>query len=99
MELKRCHWSSDRKMPWNPSGGEMWTEATKCQRCGATLRVRKIVLYGHRTPEEGNCPICNAEVASVHGWQIDVGLMKDAITIDRIRAFRQLSQSLDPYHY
>jgi hypothetical protein len=50
--------------------------------------VRKIILYSYRTAEEGNCPICGVEVASVHGWQVDVGLVKDAVTINWIRAFR-----------
>ena len=81
----------DRKLPWNPSGGEMWTDETNCPRCGALLTVRKIVLYGWREREEGQCPICNADVGSVHGWMVEVGLVKDAATIDSTRLLRQKS--------
>jgi hypothetical protein len=81
----------DRELPWNPSGGEMWIENASCPRCGATLTMRKIILYGYRGWEEGHCPICSVEVGSVHGWQVEVGLVKDAMTIDRTRQFRQQS--------
>lgn len=76
------------KVPWNPSGGEMWTDQIHCPQCGASLMIRKIVLYGWRESEEAHCPICKAEVATVHGWHIDVGLVKDENTIARIRDFR-----------
>jgi hypothetical protein len=61
------------KVPWNPSGGDMWTEEVRCPKCEVLLMVRKI---------------CPAEVARVHGWHIDVGLVKDDSTIERIRRFR-----------
>ena len=50
--------------------------------------IRKIILYGWRESEEAHCPICKAEAASVHGWHIDVGLVKDEATIAKIREFR-----------
>jgi len=67
----------------------MWVEQKECANCKANLIVRKVVLYGFRTQEEGYCPICKEEAASVHGWQVDVGLVKDAASIARIREFRQ----------
>jgi hypothetical protein len=79
----------DSKLPWNPSGGEMWTNEKHCPSCGVKLTVRKTVLYGFRTPEGGYCPICKEEAASVHGWQVEIGLIKDAASIERIREFRQ----------
>lgn len=81
----------DRELPWNPSGGEMWTDEISCPRCGSTLTIRKIVLYGWRSLEEGECPICDEEAASVHGWRVEIGLVKDAATIERIREFRAAS--------
>jgi DNA integrity scanning protein DisA with diadenylate cyclase activity len=78
----------DRKLPWNPSGGEMWLGESTCPRCASQLIVRKIILYGYREWEEGHCPICKAQVGSVHGWGVEVGLLKNAITIDRIAQFR-----------
>ena len=79
---------SDRRLPWNPSGGEMWTENTSCPNCGVALMVRKTVLYGYRENEEGYCPICDSEVASVCGWGLEVGLVKSTVTIERVREFR-----------
>lgn len=79
----------DHGLPWNPSGGEMWTETTTCPDCGAALVVRKTILYGYRGDEEGYCPICTSKVASVHGWSVEVGLIKNAATIERVRDFRQ----------
>lgn len=79
----------DHGLPWNPSGGEMWTENATCPQCGAALAVRKIILYGFRESEEGYCPICKTQVASVHGWMVEVGLVKNNATIDRLREFRR----------
>jgi hypothetical protein len=83
----------ERELPWNPSGGEMWTDAIQCPTCGVSLLVRKTVLYGFRNAEEADCPICKKEAASVHGWNIEIGLEKDATTIDRTRKFRQAASS------
>jgi DNA integrity scanning protein DisA with diadenylate cyclase activity len=77
------------EMPSNPSGGEMWTDYEECPRCGSNVMVRKIILYGWRDSEEGQCPICDAEVGSINGWKVEVGLLKDAHSIERISAFRQ----------
>jgi DisA bacterial checkpoint controller nucleotide-binding len=79
---------SDHGLPWNPSGGEMWTEESGCPTCRAKLLVRKTILYGHRGDERGHCPICASEVAYVHGWRVEVGLIKDTVTVERLREFR-----------
>jgi DisA bacterial checkpoint controller nucleotide-binding len=76
-------------LPWNPSGGEMWAENTRCPKCGSTLVVRKIVLYGFRESEEGWCPICSSRVAAVHGWAVEVALIKDTATIERLLELRR----------
>jgi hypothetical protein len=78
----------DHALPWNPSGGEMWIDETSCPQCHATVTVRKIVLYGWREEEEGYCPICRSQVAEVHGWAIEVGLVKNTATIERLLKFR-----------
>lgn len=78
----------DRELPWNPSGGEMWRDEATCPTCRAKLTLLKTILYGYREWEEGYCPICRTEVGRVHGWQVEVGLVKDGQTIDRIRQFR-----------
>lgn len=79
----------DHGLPWNPSGGEMWTEPVTCPTCGARLTARKIILYGYRESEEGYCPICRTQVAAVHGWAVEVGLVKDTDTINRLLEFRR----------
>lgn len=79
----------DRGLPWNPSGGEMWIDDASCPKCGAVVMVRKIILYGWRENEEGYCPICRSQVAAVHGWAVEVGLVKNTATIDRLLNFRK----------
>jgi hypothetical protein len=80
----------DSGLPWNPSGGEMWTEDVSCPTCHASLAARKVILYGFREREEGYCPVCNSQVAEVHGWTVEVGLVKDTETIKHLLRFRQL---------
>ncbi len=87
---------SDREMPWNPSGGEMWTTEQQCPNCGSSLKIRKIILYGFRGDEEDYCPICETEAATVHGWLVEIGLIKDNPTIDRIRDYRQRQKAGGP---
>jgi hypothetical protein len=79
----------ERNLPWNPSGGEMWMEKATCPNCASNLVVRKVILYGYRMKEEGERPICDTEVASVHGFSVEVGLVKDVETIIRLQAFRE----------
>jgi hypothetical protein len=76
-------------MPWNPSGGEMWTDETNCTTCIARVILRKIVVYCFREREEGTCPVCKGNVGAVHGWTVGVGLIKDTPTIAGTREFRR----------
>lgn len=80
---------SEQEMPWNPSGGEMWAAEQECPNCRVRLLIRRVILYGFREREEAFCPICRAEAASVHGWHIEAGLIKDAPSIQRISEFRE----------
>ena len=67
----------------------MRTHERRCPNCDSDLVVREIVLYGFREDEEGYCPICKAEAAMVHGWGVEIGLIKNNRTIDCIRHYRQ----------
>jgi len=84
----------DGALPWNPSGGEMWVSDATCPHCGVKLVVRKTILYGWRDHETEDCPVCGKEAASVHGWRVEIALVKDEATIARIKAVRESAPSL-----
>jgi hypothetical protein len=55
---------------------ETFLTPVTCGKCGKTLEVEVVIIYGWREPETGECPVCGTTVYEKNCWKIIPRLVK-----------------------